>query len=224
MKHTCINRREFNSIGFAGAAGTLGLVAGISAPSAYAQGGPVEGTHYLKLAQPVPQTTTGKVEVVEFFWYGCPHCYALEPFVEAWQAKLPTDVNFRRVPVGFAPQHEFHQKVFYTLEAMGKLGELHRKFFDAIHKDHKRMATEAEVVAFASANGLDGTKFADTMKSFTVIGKVRQAKQLSDAYHVDGVPMVGVQGRFTTSATMAGAAERTFMVVDFLVNKSRQAA
>jgi protein dithiol oxidoreductase (disulfide-forming) len=222
VKHTCINRREFNSIGLASATGALSLLAGTS--SAYAQGGPVEGTHYLKLAQPVPQTTTGKVQVVEFFWYGCPHCYALEPFVEQWTAKLPTDVNFHRVPVGFAPQHEFHQKVFYTLEAMGKLGELHRKFFDAIHKDHKRMATEAEVVAFASANGLDGAKFADTMKSFTVIGKVRQAKQLADAYHVDGVPMVGVQGRFTTSATMAGAAERTFMVVDFLVNKARQAA
>ncbi|WP_374568671.1 thiol:disulfide interchange protein DsbA/DsbL [Ideonella sp.] len=223
MKQTPISRRDFNSIGLASAAGGLGLLAGVATP-AHAQGGPIEGTHYLRLAQPVPMTSTGKVEVVEFFWYGCPHCYALEPFVEAWQAKLPADVNFRRVPVGFAPQHEFHQKVFYTLEAMGQLGNLHRKFFDSIHKDHKRMATEAELVAFATANGLDGTKFADTMKSFTVIGKVRQAKQLSDAYHVDGVPMVGVQGRYTTSATMAAGAERTFAVVDFLVDKARKSA
>jgi protein dithiol oxidoreductase (disulfide-forming) len=221
VKHTCINRREFNAIGLTG---PLGLLAGIGAPAAHAQGGPVEGTHYQKLAQAVPLTSTGKIEVVEFFWYGCPHCYALEPFVEQWAAKLPADVSFRRVPVGFAPQHEFHQKVFYALEAMGQLGNLHRKFFDAIHKDHKRMATEPELVAFANANGLDSAKFTETMKSFTVIGKVRQAKQLSDAYRVDGVPMVGVQGRFTTSSTMAGSAERTFVVVDFLIGKVRQAA
>lgn len=223
MNQTSINRRAFNSLGLVGAAGATGLLAGLSAP-AQAQGGPVEGQHYQKVSPPVPVSASGKVEVVEFFWYGCPHCYALEEHVERWSAKPPADVSFRRVPVGFGPQHEFHQKVFYALEAMGQLGALHRKFFDSIHKEHKRMNTEPEVVAFATANGLDGAKFVETMKSFTVIGKVRQAKQLADAYHVDGVPMVGVQGRYTTSATMAGSAERVFMVVDFLVDKARKPA
>jgi protein dithiol oxidoreductase (disulfide-forming) len=222
VKQPSLNRRAFNSIGLVGATGSFGLLAGLTG-AAQAQGGPVEGQHYKKLAQQVPVTGSGKIEVVEFFWYGCPHCYALEPHVEQWSAKLPADVSFRRVPVGFGPQHEFHQKVFYAFEAMGQLGALHRKFFESIHKDHKRMATEAEVVAFASANGLDGAKFAETMKSFTVIGKVRQAKQLADAFHVDGVPMVGVQGRYTTSPSMVGAPERTFMVVDFLVDKARKA-
>ncbi|MEK8030393.1 thiol:disulfide interchange protein DsbA/DsbL [Ideonella sp. DXS29W] len=219
MKQPTINRRHFNSLGL------LGLTAGVGlGTSAQAQGGPVEGQHYQKLAQQVPVAASGKIDVVEFFWYGCPHCYALEPFVEQWSSKVAGDINFRRVPVGFGPQHEFHQKVFYTLEALGQLGALHRKFFDSIHKDHKRMNTEGEVVAFATANGLDGAKFAETMKSFTVIGKVRQAKQLADAYHVDGVPTIGVQGRFTTSASMAGGAEQTFRVVDFLVDKARKPA
>ena len=223
MNQTSINRRAFNSLGLIGASGAAGLLASLSAP-AQAQGGPVEGQHYQKVSPAVPVSSTGKVEVVEFFWYGCPHCYALEDHVEQWSAKVPADVNFRRVPVGFGPQHEFHQKVFFALEAMGQLGALHRKFFDAIHKERKRMNTEPEVVAFATANGLDGAKFADTMKSFTVIGKVRQAKQLADAYHVDGVPMVGIQGRYTTSATMAGSAERVFQIVDFLVDKARKSA
>lgn len=223
MKQPSINRRAFNSLGLVGATGSFGLLGGLTG-TAHAQGGPVEGQHYKKLPQQVPMAGSGKIEVVEFFWYGCPHCFALEPFVEQWVAKMPADINFRRVPVGFGPQHEFHQKVFFALEALGQLGALHRKFFESIHRDRKRMSTEGEVVAFANANGLDGAKFADTMKSFTVIGKVRQAKQLSDAFQVDGVPMVGVQGRYTTSPTMVGSAERTFAVVDFLVDKARKPA
>jgi thiol:disulfide interchange protein DsbA len=215
-----LTRRDFHSLGLAGAAAGLGLLA---AAPAQAQGAPVEGTNYQRLAQPIPLASTGKVEVVEFFWYGCPHCFALEPYLEQWLAKLPPDVNFRRVPAGFTPQYEFHQKVFYALEAMGQLGNVHRKLFNAIHQDHKRMATEAEVTAFVAGLGVDGTKFADTLKSFSVMGKVRQARQLSDAYGLDGVPTLGVQGRWRTSASMAGGPEKTFVVADYLIAQARKA-
>jgi thiol:disulfide interchange protein DsbA len=221
VKHAHLNRRQFQSIGLAATAAGLGLAA--SAP-ARAQGGPVEGTQYQRLASPVPMAATGKIEVFEFFWYGCPHCFALEPFVEQWMAKLPPDVSFHRVPAAFTPQYEFHQKVFYALEAMGQLGAVHRKLFNAIHVDKKRMATEAEVTAFVAGLGLDGAKFGELLKSFSVIGKARQARQLADAYHVDGVPMVGIQGRYTTSPTMVGSAERTFPVVDYLISLARKPA
>jgi protein dithiol oxidoreductase (disulfide-forming) len=211
-----ITRRHFHCLGLAAAAPAWLPLA------AQAQGGPVEGKHFVRLPQPVSQPAAGKVEVVEFFWYGCPHCFSLEPFVEQWLAKLPADVSFRRVPAAFTPQYEFHQKVFYAFEALGLLGSLHRKFFNAIHVDRKRMVTEAEVVAFVTANGADGAKFADAMKSFSVIGKARQAKQLADAYGVDSVPMLGVQGRYRTSAAMAGGVDKAFAVVDYLVDASRK--
>lgn len=215
-----MNRREF-SLQTLGAAGLAGL--GAALPGLAQAQGPVEGTNYVKLGQPAPVSApAGKIEVVEFFWYGCPHCFSLEPFVEQWLAKLPADVSFRRVPAAFTPQYEFHQKVFYAFEALVLLGSLHRKFFNAIHVDRKRMVTEAEVVAFVTANGADGAKFADAMKSFSVIGKARQAKQLADAYGVDSVPMLGVQGRYRTSAAMAGGVDKAFAVVDYLVDVSRK--
>lgn len=213
-----VTRREFHSIGAAAAAAGLGL---LGTGPARAQG-PVEGTHFQRLARPIPLTTTGKVEVVEFFWYGCPHCFALEPALEQWLAKLPPDVSFRRVPAGFTPQYELHQRVFYALEAMGQLGNVHRKLFNAIHLEKKRLNTEAEVTAFVAALGVDGPKFAETMKSFSVIGKVRQARQLADAYAIDGVPTLGVQGRWRTSASMAGGVDRTFLVVDHLIDQARK--
>ncbi|WP_374675499.1 thiol:disulfide interchange protein DsbA/DsbL [Ideonella sp.] len=211
-----ITRRHFHCLGLAAAAPAW------LPRAAQAQGGPVEGKHFVRLSQPVAPAAAGKVEVVEFFWYGCPHCFSLEPFVEQWLAKLPADVAFRRVPAAFTPQYEFHQKVFYAFEALGLLGSLHRKFFNAIHVDRKRLVTEADVAAFVSANGADGAKVADAMKSFSVIGKARQAKQLSDAYGVDSVPMLGVQGRFRTSAAMAGGVDKAFLVVDHLVELARK--
>lgn len=222
MKHTSLTRRDFHSLSLAAAAAGAGLAA-TSGP-ARAQGGPVEGRQYKRLAQPLPVAGGGKIEVVEFFWYGCPHCYALEPLVEQWAAKLPADVLFRRVPAAFTPQYEFHQKVFYALEAMGQLHAVHRKLFDAIHQQKKRMGTEDEVAAFVATLGVDAAKFKETLKSFGVIGKARQARSLADGYRIEGVPAIGVNGRFLTSPSMVGGNERTFEVVDFLVAQARQPA
>lgn len=206
-----MKRRDFSALTLAGSAG-LGL-----SPMAQAQGAPVEGTQYVKLAQPVAVASSGKVEVVEFFWYGCPHCNALEPAFEAWSRRQPADVAVNRVPVGFTPVHEFHQKLFYALEAMGVLDAMHRKVFNAIHVEHKRLNTEADVATFAKAQGLDADKLVATLKSFSVIGKARQAKQLAEAYRIDGVPAIGIHGRYYTSGPMTGSHERTLAVADYLI-------
>jgi thiol:disulfide interchange protein DsbA len=206
------------------AATGLGLAV---ATLARAQGAPVEGTHYVRLSTPAPvtlPTPDKKIEVVEFFWYGCPHCYAFEPVLEGWVKKLPPDVAFRQVPVGFAPPHQVHQRLFYALEELGQLPAVHRKIFNAIHQQNKRLNSEAEIVAFVSALGVDGAKFSAAFKSFGVNSKANRAKQLSEAYKIDGVPAVGINGRFYTSASLAGTHERAVQVADALIQKSRQKA
>ena len=216
-----MQRRDF-SLQLAGAG--LGLV---MTGLAHAQVAPKEGTHYVKLSTPAPVTLPSpdkKIEVVEFFWYGCPHCYAFEPTLEVWVKKLAADVSFRQVPVGFMAPHQLHQKLFYALEEMGQLPAMHRKVFNAIHQQNKRLGSESEIIAFANASGVDGAKLAEAMKSFSVSTKANRAKQLADAYKIDGVPALGINGRFYTSATLAGSHERAVAVADFLIQLSRTKA
>ncbi len=196
----------------------LGLA---SARRAAAQGAPVEGTHYTRLAQPAPVSVpAGKVEVVEFFSYGCPHCYALEPAIQAWLKTLPPQAVFRRVPVGFNALYENYQRIFYALEAMGQLEAMHPKVFAAIHQQRMRLDKEADLVAFMNANGVDGAKFAELFKSFSVQSKARQASQLAKAYGIDAVPTIGVQGRYVTSGAQAGTNERALAVASYLVTQA----
>ena len=216
-----MQRRDF-SLQLAGAGLGLALTG-----LAHAQGAPKEGTHYVKLSTPAQVTLPSpdkKIEVVEFFWYGCPHCYAFEPTLEVWVKKLPADVSFRQVPVGFMAPHQLHQKLFYALEEMGQLPAMHRKVFNAIHQQNKRLGSESEIIAFANASGVDGAKLAEAMKSFSVSTKANRAKQLADAYKIDGVPALGINGRFYTSATLAGTHERAVAVADFLIQLSRTKA
>jgi protein dithiol oxidoreductase (disulfide-forming) len=214
-----MKRRDFSTT----LAGT-GLGWALAGPAA-AQGGPVEGTHYVKLSTPASVSApAGKIEVVEFFWYGCPHCNELEPALEDWVKKLPADVMFRRVPVGFSATHESHQKLFYGLEAMGKLEQMHKKIFAAIHVQRQRLDREADQVAFLNANGVDGAQFAKVVKEFSVVTKSTQAKKLSEAYKIDGVPALGVQGRFYTAGSLAGDNRRALAVADFLIDRVRKGA
>jgi len=215
MKH--MHRREFSTALLGASALAIGL------PAA-AQGGPVEGTHYVRLGQPLPVTApAGKVEVVEFFWYGCPHCNAFEPMLEAWTKKLPADVSFRRVPVAFRDEPFItHQRIYYALETMNQVEAMHRKVFYAIHNDRQKLDKPAEIAAFMTKNGIDGAKFVEIMNSFGVQTKARQAKQLAEAYKIDGVPALGVQGRFYTSGSLAGSPEQSLRVTDFLIERSRK--
>lgn len=215
-----MNRREFSAqLAALGA----GLTSATWSAAAIAQGGPVEGTHYVRLSQPVPVAAGGKIEVVEFFWYGCPHCNAFETMLDAWAKKLPADVAFRRVPVAFRDEpFVTHQRIYYTLEAMDKIDALHRKVFYAIHSEHQRLDKAPEIAAFMNKNGLDGAKFLEIFNSFSVQTKVRQAKQLAEAYKIDGVPALGIQGRFFTSGSMAGSNEAMLTVTDTLIQRVRK--
>jgi thiol:disulfide interchange protein DsbA len=205
-------------------AGTsLGLaVAGI----ARAQGAPVEGQHYVKLNTPVAVSLPGadkKVEVLEFFGYWCPHCNAFESTLEAWVKRLPADVAFRRIPVAFSAPQQPLQKAFFALEDMGQLPAMHRKVFAAIHQQGKRMNTEAEITEFVVSQGIDAAKFRDAFGSFSVNTRINRAKQLSQEYKIDGVPTLGVQGRYFTSGSLAGGNAEMVAVADFLIQRSRQA-
>jgi protein dithiol oxidoreductase (disulfide-forming) len=212
-----MKRREFTAslLAATAAVGTTTL--------SQAQGTPAEGKHYVKLSQPLPAAGGGKIEVVEFFWYGCPHCNDFEPMLEAWVKKLPADVLFRRVPVAFRDEpFGAHQRIFYALEAMNQVEAMHRKVFYAIHNDRQRLDKPADISAFMAKNGLDGAKFLDVFNSFSVQTKARQAKQLSESYKIDGVPALGIQGRFYTSGTLAGSTDRALQVTDFLVQQVRK--
>ncbi|MBE7420229.1 MAG: thiol:disulfide interchange protein DsbA/DsbL [Ideonella sp.] len=187
-----------------------------------AHGAPVEGRDYVRLAQPVPVASSGKIEVVEFFGYWCPHCNAFEPTLDAWARKLPPDVALRRVPVAFSAAQEPYAKIYFALEAMGQLQAMHTKVFAAIHVQRHRLEKDGEIQAFVAANGIDGAKFIETMKSFTVASKLKQARQLAEAYRIDGVPTLGIHGRYFTSPSLAGGSDEALKVADQLIQRVRK--
>ncbi len=219
-----MQRRDFSQHLLA--AGTLAAAGLTRSGQALAQkAGPVEGQHYVRLSTPAPVSLPeGKaVEVVEFFWYGCPHCFAFEPTLENWVKKLPADVQFRQVPAAFTATYQLHQRMFYALEEMGQQATLHRRLFSAIHQEGKRLNSESAIVDFAKANGVDGDKLAAAMKSFSVNTKAARAKQLSEAYKIDGVPALGINGRYYTTVGQAGGPDRAVAVADYLIQLSRKA-
>ena len=186
---------------------------------AAAQGTP----RYTELKPPQPIAVEGnKVEVVEFFWYGCPHCYNLEPFIETWLKKLPADVQFRRVPAVFNPRWEHDATIFYTFEALGVLDKLHKPFFDAIHRDGLRTDNAEALAQWLQKHGVEPKKFNETMKSFSVVSKTRRAKQLTAGYGIDGTPAMAVQGRYTISVEQGGTREGMLQTASYLVDMIRK--
>ncbi|HSN21977.1 MAG TPA: thiol:disulfide interchange protein DsbA/DsbL [Usitatibacter sp.] len=176
---------------------------------------------YALVSPPQPTESNGKIEVVEFFWYGCPHCYHLEPLVNEWLKKKPDDVVFKRVPAYPSESWGELARLFYTVEAMGLLPQLHEKIFDAIHKDHVNLANKKVRDQWLSQHGVDPAKYAQMEKSFTVATDVQRAKQMTVNYKVDSVPRLVVNGKYYTSGELAGSPERIFAVVDELVAKVR---
>ncbi|OYU78689.1 MAG: disulfide bond formation protein DsbA [Burkholderiales bacterium PBB5] len=210
-----MNRREW-------ALGATSLaLSGLSLPS-WAQGALVEGKDYQRVASPVA-VPEGKVDVVEFFGYWCPHCNAFEPALDAWAKKLPAHVSFRRIPVAFSPAQESYQRLYYGIEALGLVDSLHRKVFAAIHAERKRFDKDSDVLDWAKTVGADGAKIVDAMKSFSVATKLRQSKALAEGFRIEGVPTLGIQGRFMTSPSIAGTSERALAVADQLIAQVKKA-
>jgi thiol:disulfide interchange protein DsbA len=186
---------------------------------AFAQG----GYQYSELKPPQPVGTEGnKIDVIEFFWYGCIHCYNLEPVLEPWVKKLPADTQFRRVPAVFNARWERDAAIFYTFEALGLLDKLHRPFFDAIHRDALRTDNDEALGQWLQKQGVDSKKFFETLKSFSVQSKTRRAVQLTLAYRVEGTPMMAVNGRYTVSADQGKSREGMLQTVSHLVERVRK--
>jgi protein dithiol oxidoreductase (disulfide-forming) len=215
-----MDRREFS----AGAACVLGAAA-LGLPTAlFAQGKkPEDGVEYMALDKRVnSDAPPGKIEVIEFFWYSCPHCNAFEPRLNAWIQKLPADVVVKRVPVAFRDDFVPQQRLFYTLEAMGKLDTLHNKVFQAIHVDRLPLQREEQISEWAEKQGLDKAKFRELYASFSVSSKARRAAQLQEQFKVSGVPALGIAGRWYTDGELARNMERALQVTDYLIAEARK--
>ncbi|MBB1518653.1 thiol:disulfide interchange protein DsbA/DsbL [Aquipseudomonas guryensis] len=181
------------------------------------------GQHYVQLQKAVPVSQPGKIEVVELFWYGCPHCYQLEPALNAWAEKLPADVNFIRVPALFGRTWDIHGQLFITLDLMKVEQRVHKAVFDAIHKQGKELKDPEEMADFLAEQGVDRDSFLNTYNSFAVKGQMAKAKQLAKAYQITGVPVLIVNGKYRFDVRSAGGEEQLLQVADYLIDKERAA-
>lgn len=217
-----MQRREFTNL----LATNLVAVSGLGlAPALHAQAAlPVAGTDYYKLEKPAPvDAPVGKVELVEFFWYSCPHCNAFESTFDAWVKRAPKDVLVKRMPVAFRPDFEPQQRLYFALETMGLLDKLHAKVFHTIHVERNRLATPEAIFDWVSKQGVEKDKFADQFNAFTVAAKVKRAVQLQEAYKVEGVPSLGVAGRYYTDGAVAKSMNRALSVAEYLLDEARKA-
>jgi thiol:disulfide interchange protein DsbA len=211
-----MKRRYFSS-------SLVALATWVSAPAAWAQAALFKsGKDFLTLDRPVStEVGAGKVEVIEFFWYSCSHCNAFEPSFAQWVKNAPKDVVVRRIPVAFRDDFAPQQRLFFTIEAMNLLESLHPKVFAAIHIDKLSLNSDASVLAWAEKQGVDKLKFAEIYRSFGVATKVKRAVQLQNDFKVEGVPSLGVAGRFYVDGALAGNMDRALKVTESLIAQTR---
>lgn len=182
----------------------------------------VEGRDYTVLPHPRPTESGKNIEVLEFFWYGCPHCYDLHPHIKAWLKTIPKDVSFRYVPAIFRPNWIPGVKIFYALEALGEKDRLHDKVYDAIHLDKIDLTKDEVLFDWIAKQGVDRQKFIDAYNSFSVQNQVSRSTQMSKDYNLSGVPALVVDGRYLTSGRMGGTPQDTVKVLDELIEKVRK--
>jgi len=178
-----------------------------------------EGIEYKKLDQAVNTQTGSKIEVLEFFWYGCPHCFSFEPTLKKWKKALPANVEFIRMPAPLNPRWMVHTKAYYTLQTMGENDRHHEAIFQAMHVQKKRLLTKEAIADFLATRGVDKKAFLANFDSFAVEMRARQALQIGEQYKLSGVPMLTVNGKYTISAADAGGFEGMTKVADYLINK-----
>ncbi len=175
------------------------------------------GEHYEIISPAQPTSSKDKIEVVEMFWYGCPHCFRLEPFVERWLKKKPANVKFVRMPGVFRPSWEIHARAYYTAEILGVVDKVHRPMFDAIHEMKQLMNTESSILALFKKHGISEKDFKRVFRSFAVETKLRRAKDMGTRYQARGVPALIVNGKYRTSGHAAGSNSKVFKVVNQLI-------
>jgi thiol:disulfide interchange protein DsbA len=185
--------------------------------SAIAQMAFVEGSDYQLITPAVKTTQPDKVVVTEIFWYGCPHCFRFEPYVEKWSAKLPEGVVFEQVPSSLNPRWTEHARAYYSFQLMGQLEQTHRAFFDAIHVKRERLTDLDTIAGFVAERGLDEKAFREYYSSFPVETQIRKNVQREKRYGHNGVPAVIVNGKYLVSASLAGSNERMIQIMNFLV-------
>jgi protein dithiol oxidoreductase (disulfide-forming) len=189
-----------------------------------AQAEPIQaGKQYVELTSPVPVSKPGQIEVVELFWYGCPHCYQFESTINPWVEQLPEDVNFVRLPALFGGVWNVHGQAFITLESMKVEQKVHDAVFEAIHKQGKKLATPEELAEFLATQGVDKDKFLSTYNSFAVKGQMEKAKKLGMAYQISGVPVMIVNGKYRFDIGSSGGAQQALQVADHLIAQERAA-
>ncbi|MGM0553367.1 MAG: thiol:disulfide interchange protein DsbA/DsbL [Pseudomonadota bacterium] len=209
-----MKRRDF--LGTMAGAGIL-LASGNTLAAEYR-----DGRHFQSIAPPVDTgLEDGKLQVIEVFWYGCPHCYSFEPKVKEWQADLPDDVEFAYLPAPMNDVWALHSRVFYTAQQLGVLDELHQAFFDAIHDQGRLLRSESAILRFVDQLGVDADEFRETMRSDAVRAKVGEASQDIQEYGVSGVPTLVINGEAIVSASMAGSHDEMLEVADYLLERAR---
>lgn len=193
------------------------MMASAMATSAFATEPYVAGKDYTVLSSPGTVEKPGQIEVREFFWYGCPHCYRLEPYVAAWLAKKPADVNFVRSPAAMNPVWEQNARGYYAVDLMGLTAKVHKPLFDAIHLNNQRIFDQNSLANFYKGYGVDTAKFNGMFNSFAVSGKIAQSKQLAQKYQLDGVPALVINGKYVVK----GEDQKVLDITNYLVNKER---
>jgi thiol:disulfide interchange protein DsbA len=203
---------------FRGLAGALLALSLVTAQSA------TPGKDYEELISPQPTSTAGKIEVIEFFSFACPHCNAFEPALEAWVAKLPADVVFKRVPVSFnRPEWQSLARLNYALENMGVIDRTRAKVFHAIHEEHLPLFTTDASADWAATQGLDRAKFLSYFNGFSMQSQLQRSDTQVHDFRISGVPSIAVNGRYVTSPAAAGGFTAALAVVDELIERSRPA-
>ncbi len=200
------------------------LVLLLSAPLVLAAGSYKEGVEYQALAVPQPTNDPGRIEVLELFWYGCPHCYHLEPEISDWLKHKPDDVVFVRMPAVLGPSWELHARAFYTAELLGVIDKIHGPLFERLHKERKPVRNTGDLKELFKAQGVSEADFDKTYNSFAVITKTNRAKQVRELYGLTGVPTLVVNGKYRVTAKLAGGNKQMLQVVDFLVDQERPGA
>jgi len=181
-----------------------------------------EGIEYQLVTPPVRTSSKGKIEVIELFWYGCPHCYSLEPKLKGWKKKQSNKMEFVRIPAVFPnrPAWELHARAYYTADLLGILDKIHGPLFAAIQKDKRRLASKAALAPIFEKYGVDKATFEETMYSFGVQMKVNRAIDLTRRYSIDGVPTLIIDGRYRTHASLTNGQAGMLKVTDYLIKKA----